>query len=77
MVIFLEKLTGKERKWINTQFRADRSATSFAGIQKICQQMVYQESKKYVIILLNMSKYANFIQIGHKIYIGIDELCYY
>ncbi len=38
----MKKLTEKKRKWIITQFRTGRSATSIAKIQKISRQMVYK-----------------------------------
>ncbi len=43
----MEKLTEKKRKWAITQFRAGRSATSIARIQKISRQMVYKLVNKY------------------------------
>jgi len=43
----MEKLTEKKRKWIIKQFRAGRSATSIARIQKISRQMVYKLAAKY------------------------------
>jgi transposase InsO family protein len=43
----MEKLTKKKRKWIITQFRSGRSATSIARIQKISRQMVYKLATKY------------------------------
>jgi len=43
----MEKLTEKKRKWIITQFRTGRSATSIARIQKISRQYVYKLAAKY------------------------------
>jgi putative transposase len=43
----MEKLTKKKRKWIITQFRSGRSATSIARIQKVSRQMVYKLVAKY------------------------------
>jgi len=43
----MEKLTEKKRKWIISQFRTGRSATSIARIQKISRRMVYKLSTKY------------------------------
>ncbi|MBI4453050.1 transposase [Candidatus Woesearchaeota archaeon] len=43
----MEKLNEKKRKWIINQFRAGRSATQIARIQKICRQMVYKLASKY------------------------------
>jgi putative transposase len=43
----MEKLTEKKRKWVINQFRAGRSATSIARIQKISRQMVYKLAAKY------------------------------
>jgi len=43
----MEKLTEKKRKWIISQFRTGRSATSIARIQKVSRQMVYKLSAKY------------------------------
>ncbi len=43
----MEKLNEKKRKWIISQFRIGRSATSIAKIQKICRQMVYKLVAKY------------------------------
>jgi len=43
----MEKLTEKKRKWIISQFRTGRSATSIARIQKISRRMVYKLSAKY------------------------------
>ena len=43
----MEKLNENKRKWIINQFRAGRSATQIAKIQKICRQMVYKLSAKY------------------------------
>lgn len=43
----MEKLTEKKRKWIINQFRAGRSATSIARIQKISRQLVYKLAAKY------------------------------
>lgn len=41
------KLTEKKRKWIITQFRTGRSATSTARIQKVSRRYVYKLIKKY------------------------------
>lgn len=41
------KLTEKKRKWIITQFRTGRGATSIARIQKISRRYVYKLAKKY------------------------------
>jgi len=43
----MEKLTEKKRKWIISQFRTGRSATSIARIQKISRRMIYKLSAKY------------------------------
>jgi putative transposase len=43
----MTKLTEKKRKWIITQFRGGRSATSIARIQKISRQMVYKLVKQH------------------------------
>ena len=43
----MEKLTEKKRKWIITQFRTGRSATSIARIQKISRRYVYKLTAKY------------------------------
>jgi putative transposase len=43
----MEKLTEKKRKWIIQQFRADKSATNIARIQKISRQMVYYLADKF------------------------------
>lgn len=43
----MEKLTEKKRKWIIKQFRAGRSATSIARIQKISRRYVYKLAIKY------------------------------
>ena len=43
----MEKLSEKKRKWIITQFRLGRSATSIARIQKISRQMVYKLAAKF------------------------------
>lgn len=43
----MKKLTEKKRKWIITQFRAGRSATSIARIQKISRQYVYKLVARY------------------------------
>ena len=41
------ELTKKKRKWIITQFRAGRSATSIARIQKMSRRYVYKLAAKY------------------------------
>jgi len=43
----METLTKKKREWIIRQFRAGRSATSIARIQKISRQHVYRLVKKF------------------------------
>ncbi len=43
----MEKLSEKKRKWIVCQFRAGRSATSIARIQKISRQQVYRLCKRF------------------------------
>ena len=43
----MEKLTEKKRKWIIVQFRAGRSATQIARIQKISRSYVYKLVAKY------------------------------
>ncbi len=43
----MNELTKKKRKWIITQFRAGRSATSIARIQKISRRYVYKLATKY------------------------------
>ena len=43
----METLTEKKRKWIIHQFRAGRSATSIARIQKISRQHVYKLARRY------------------------------
>jgi len=43
----MNELTKKKRKWIITQFRSGRSATSIAKIQKISRRYVYKLSTKY------------------------------
>lgn len=44
------KLTEKKRKWIIGQFRAGRSATSIARIQKMSRRYVYKLVKRYKAI---------------------------
>jgi len=43
----MDELTEKKRKWIIQQFRAGRSATSIAKIQKISRRYVYKLAAKY------------------------------
>ncbi|HIH31702.1 TPA: transposase [Candidatus Woesearchaeota archaeon] len=43
----MEKLTEKKRKWIIQQFRAGRSATIIAKIQRISRRMVYKLSNNF------------------------------
>jgi len=43
----MNELTKKKRKWIVQQFRAGRSATSIAKIQKISRRYVYKLAAKY------------------------------
>jgi len=43
----MSELTKKKRKWIVQQFRAGRSATSIARIQKISRYYVYKLAAKY------------------------------
>ena len=43
----MRELTKKKRKWIISQFRAGRSATSIARIQKISRRYVYKLAAKY------------------------------
>ena len=43
----MTELTKKKRKWIIQQFRAGRSATSIARIQKISRRYVYKLVKKF------------------------------
>ena len=43
----MTELTKKKRKWIINQFRAGRSATSIARIQKISRYYVYKLAQKY------------------------------
>jgi putative transposase len=43
----MTELTNKKRKWIIQQFRAGRSATSIARIQKISRRYVYKLVKKF------------------------------
>jgi len=43
----MTELTEKKRKWIIQQFRAGRSATSIARIQKISRRYVYKLATKY------------------------------
>ncbi len=43
----MAKLTEKKRRWIITQFRCGRSATSIARIQKISRQYVYKLSLQF------------------------------
>jgi len=43
----METLTEKKRRWIITQFRSGRSATSIARIQKVSRQHVYRLAKKF------------------------------
>lgn len=43
----MESLNEKKRKWIITQFRAGRSATHIARIQKISRQHVYRLATRY------------------------------
>lgn len=45
----MEKLTEKKRKWIINQFRAGRSATQIARIQKISRNHVYRLVARYRI----------------------------
>src|SRR3989338_2344771 len=43
----METLTEKKRKWIIRQFRARRSGTSIARIQKVSRQHVYRLAKRF------------------------------
>ena len=43
----MSELTKKKRKWIIHQFRAGRSATSIARIQKISRRYIYKLAAKY------------------------------
>ncbi|MFA5796571.1 MAG: hypothetical protein WC916_00855 [Candidatus Woesearchaeota archaeon] len=43
----MEKLTEKKRKWTIQQFRANKSATSIARVQKVSRQMVYYLADKF------------------------------
>ena len=43
----METLTEKKRKWIIRQFRAGRSATSIARIQKVSRQHVYRLAARF------------------------------
>jgi len=43
----MTELTEKKRKWIIQQFRAGRSATTIARIQKISRRYVYKLTAKY------------------------------
>ena len=43
----MTELNKKKRRWIINQFRAGRSATSIARIQKISRRYVYKLAKKY------------------------------
>lgn len=43
----MESLTEKKRKWIIQQFRAGRSATQIARIQKISRNHVYRLAKRF------------------------------
>jgi len=43
----MEKLTEKKRKRIIQQFRADKSATNIARVQKVSRQMVYYLADKF------------------------------
>ena len=43
----METLTEKKRKWIISQFRAGRSVTSIARIQKVSRQHVYRLAKRF------------------------------
>jgi len=43
----METLTEKKRKWIITQFRTGRSATSIARIQKVSRQHVYRLATRF------------------------------
>jgi putative transposase len=43
----MEKLNRKKRKWIIAQFRAGRSATSIARIQKVSRQYIYKLVRKH------------------------------
>ena len=43
----MKTLTEKKRKWIITQFRSGRSATSIAKIQKISRRYVYKLATKH------------------------------
>jgi transposase len=43
----MESLTEKKQKWIIQQFRAGRSASQIAKIQKTSRQYVYRLAKRF------------------------------
>lgn len=55
----MAKLTEKKRKWIIRQFRAGRSVTSIARIQKISRQTVYDLVAKFKAIGVEAYKAKN------------------